>query len=116
VLKINNVTKLLAPTKFFVRLRSQGKTLQAKHSLKNSQQSNGNILALYTDYEGDYMKPYSQVLGCEVSSLDKIPEGLVVKVIPEATYAFFTTQGEFPQGLISAWQAMEIRSSSVLYK
>src|SRR5579883_1895145 len=30
---------------------------------------NGNILALYTDYEGDYTKPYSWILGCEVSSL-----------------------------------------------
>jgi|HubBroStandDraft_4_1064222.scaffolds.fasta_scaffold350704_2 predicted transcriptional regulator YdeE len=67
---------------------------------------NGNILALYTDYEGDDTKPYSWVLGCEVSSLDNIPEGLVGQVIPEATYAVFTTQGEFPQGLISAWQAI----------
>src|SRR5579872_3169295 len=65
---------------------------------------NGNILALYTDYEGDYTKPYSWILGCEVSSLDKIPEGLIGKVIPAARYAVFTTQGEFPQGLIAAWQ------------
>lgn len=67
---------------------------------------NGNILALYTDYEGDYSKPYSWILGYEVSSLDDIPEGLVGKVIPASTYAVFTTQGEFPQGLIAAWQAI----------
>lgn len=67
---------------------------------------NGNILALYTDYEGDYTKPYSWILGCEVSSLDEIPEGLVGKVIPESKYAVFTTQGAFPQGLIAAWQAV----------
>lgn len=65
--------------------------------------SNGNILALYTDYEGDYTKPYSWILGCEVSSLDDIPEGLVGKVIPESKYAVYTTQGEFPQGLIAVW-------------
>ncbi|MBP9842272.1 MAG: effector binding domain-containing protein, partial [Simkaniaceae bacterium] len=65
-----------------------------------------NIFALYTDYEGDYTKPYSWILGCEVSSLDEIPVGLVGKVIPESEYAVFTTQGEFPQGLISAWQAV----------
>lgn len=63
-----------------------------------------NILALYTDYEGDYTKPYSWILGCEVSSLDKVPPGLVAKVIPKQKYAVFATQGEFPQGLISAWQ------------
>ncbi len=67
---------------------------------------NGNILALYTDYEGDYTKPYSWILGCEVSSLDEIPAGLVGKVIPESKYAVFITQGEFPQGLIAAWQAV----------
>jgi len=67
---------------------------------------NGNILALYTDYEGDYTKPYSWILGCEVSSLDNIPDGLVGKTIPESNYAVFTTQGEFPQGLIAAWQAI----------
>lgn len=66
----------------------------------------GNILALYTDYEGDYTKPYSWILGCEVSSLNEIPAGLVGKVIPESKYAIFTTQGEFPQGLNTAWQSV----------
>jgi predicted transcriptional regulator YdeE len=65
---------------------------------------NGNILALYTDYEGDYTKPYSWILGCEVSSLDQVPTGLVGKVIPASNYAVYTTQGEFPQGLIAVWQ------------
>lgn len=67
---------------------------------------NDNFVALYTDYEGDYTKPYSWILGCEVSSLDQIPPGLVGKVIPESKYAVFTTQGAFPQGLISAWQTI----------
>jgi predicted transcriptional regulator YdeE len=65
---------------------------------------NGNILALYTDYEGDYTMPYSWILGCEVANLDEVPEGLVGKVILESKYAVFTTQGEFPQGLIAVWQ------------
>jgi predicted transcriptional regulator YdeE len=65
---------------------------------------NGNILALYTDYEGDYTKPYSWILGCEVSSLDQVPEGLVGKIIPKSKYAVYTTQGGFPQGLIAVWQ------------
>jgi predicted transcriptional regulator YdeE len=38
---------------------------------------NGNILAVYTDYEGDYTRPYSWILGAEVSGLDEIPAGLV---------------------------------------
>ncbi len=67
---------------------------------------NGNILALYTDYEGDHTKPYSWILGFEVSSRDEVPVGLVGKVIPESKYAVFTTQGLFPEGLIGAWQAI----------
>lgn len=65
---------------------------------------NGHVLAVYTDYEGDYSKPYTWILGCEVSTLDKVPEGLVGKVISPSKYAVFTTQGMFPQGLIAAWQ------------
>jgi predicted transcriptional regulator YdeE len=67
---------------------------------------NGNVLALYTDYESDYSKPYSWILGCEVSSLENIPAGLVGKVIPASTYAVFTTQGTFPDGLIAVWQSI----------
>ncbi len=67
---------------------------------------NGNIFALYTDYEGDYTKPYSWILGCEVSSLDEVPVGLVAKVIPQGNYAVYTTEGKFPQGLIAAWQSI----------
>lgn len=66
----------------------------------------GSVLALYTDYAGDYTQDYSWILGCVVSSLDDVPEGLIGKVIPEANYAVFTTKGEFPQGLIAAWQAV----------
>lgn len=67
-------------------------------------QINGEILALYTDYEGDHTMPYSWILGCEVAHLDEVPQGLVGKVIPESKYAVFTTQGKFPEGLITAWQ------------
>ena len=65
---------------------------------------NGDILAVYTDYEGDHTKPYSWILGCEVSSLNDVPEGLVGKVIAPSQYAVFTTQGAFPHGLIAVWQ------------
>ena len=73
---------------------------------KISNKNSGDILALYTDYEGDYTLPYSWILGCEVSSLDEIPEGLVGRVIPASKYALFTTKGNFPDGLIEAWKAV----------
>lgn len=61
------------------------------------------IYVLYTEYESDYTKPYTYVLGCEVSSLDEIPEGMVGQVIPASTYAAFNIQGEFPQALGQTW-------------
>ena len=37
---------------------------------------NQNLLAVYTDYEGDYTKPFTYMIGCEVSNLSTIPEGM----------------------------------------
>lgn len=74
-----------------------------------------NVLAVYTDYEGDYTKPYTWILGCEVSSLDEIPKGLVGITIPDTTYAVFTTQGAFPQGLIATWQEIWTANLPRLY-
>lgn len=67
---------------------------------------NGNVYALYTDYEGDFTKPYSCILGCEVTSLAVVPDGFVGKAVPESRYAVYTTRGGFPKGLIEAWQAI----------
>ncbi|MBS0636305.1 MAG: effector binding domain-containing protein [Verrucomicrobia bacterium] len=61
------------------------------------------VLALYCDYEGDWTKPYSVVIGCKVSSLDAIPDGMVAKTIPEGSYAVFHAVGEHPAALIQTW-------------
>jgi predicted transcriptional regulator YdeE len=61
------------------------------------------VIALYCDYEGDYTQPYSCVIGCAVSSLDQIPEGMVSKVVPESTFALYRAAGDFPKSLIDTW-------------
>jgi len=65
--------------------------------------SSDEIIALYCDYEGDYTKPYTFVLGCPVSQVESIPQGMVVKTIPHASYSPFRAVGEFPQSLIETW-------------
>jgi len=65
--------------------------------------ASNEVIALYCDYEGDYTRPYSLVLGCSVTSLDSIPEGMVVKIIPAGSYAVFRATGEYPASLIEAW-------------
>jgi predicted transcriptional regulator YdeE len=37
---------------------------------------NDTVYSIYTEYEGDYTKPYTTILACEVSSLEEIPEGM----------------------------------------
>ncbi|MCH9630414.1 MAG: hypothetical protein S4CHLAM37_04130 [Chlamydiia bacterium] len=65
--------------------------------------SANEVVALYCDYEGDHTKPYSLVIGCPVSSIDHIPEGMVAKIIPETSYAVFDVSGEFPKSLVETW-------------
>lgn len=61
------------------------------------------VIALYCDYEGDYTQPYSVVIGCPVSSIETIPEGMVAKTIPASYYAVFRAIGEHPKALIETW-------------
>jgi predicted transcriptional regulator YdeE len=61
------------------------------------------VIALYCDYEGDFTQPYSCVIGCAVSSIDEIPEGMVAKTVPAATFASYRATGEFPKSLIDTW-------------
>lgn len=66
----------------------------------------GDILAVYTEYEKDQTKPYTMILGCEVASLDEVPEGLVGLEILASHYAVFTTNGPHPQGVVETWQTI----------
>ena len=61
------------------------------------------IIALYCDYEGDHTQPYSIVIGCPVSSVDVVPDGMVVKTTPGGEYAAFSAIGDFPNSLIETW-------------
>lgn len=65
--------------------------------------TSNEVMALYCNYEGDYTQPYSLIIGCPVSSIDTIPEGLVAKKLPETSYALIPAIGEHPKKLIEAW-------------
>ena len=45
-----------------------------------------SILSIYTNYEGDHTQPYDTILGCKVSSLQEIPEGMVGQSFNGGTY------------------------------
>jgi AraC family transcriptional regulator len=39
------------------------------------------------------------IIGTEVTSTENLPDGMVVKLIPSATYAVFTARGEIPSSI-----------------
>ena len=61
---------------------------------------NGTIYSIYTDYESDHTKPYTTILGCEVSSLDTISEGMVSTTIEGGNYAISTAKGNLEHGVV----------------
>ncbi len=77
------------------------------------------ILGLYTEYEGDHTsqepglmtKPYTLIIGCRVSSIANLPDGLVFKTVPASKYTVFTAKGKFPECLMHTWQ--EIWNSNI---
>lgn len=63
-----------------------------------------SILSLYTNYEGDHTKPYDTILGCRVTTLNPIPEGMIGQTFETQNYAKFNAKGNLMQGVVyDAW-------------
>lgn len=69
-------------------------------SARIGSKSSEDLYCVYTDYEKDYTKPYTTILGYRVESLDSIPEGLTGKAIPAGDYQLFTAQGKMADGIV----------------
>lgn len=65
---------------------------------------NNKTIGLYTEYEGDYTKPYIFIAGAEVSKEEKDNEELANKVIPKGKYAKFVIIGNVKNSVGQAWQ------------
>ena len=67
--------------------------------------TSSEILSLYTNYEGDHTKPYDTIIGCKVSSLENIPEGMAGAEFDGGNYKEFTVKGNLNDGIIyEKWQ------------
>jgi predicted transcriptional regulator YdeE len=80
------------------------RTEQLKEKIPNK--INDDMLAVYSEYEGDYTKPFTYSICCEVASLENVPEGMQGFEIPASSYAVFTAKGPFPQSMMQTWQAI----------
>lgn len=63
------------------------------------------IYCMYTDYEGDYIKPYTTIIGCRVTSLEDVPEGMIGKTVETGQYVKYVAKGNIMQGAVQeVWQ------------
>ena len=65
---------------------------------------NNKTIGLYTEYEGDYTKPYTFVAGVEVSEELENNKEIVTKIIPKGKYARFIITGDVQNSVGQAWQ------------
>ena len=65
---------------------------------------NGKFVGLYTDYEGDFTKPYSYIAGSETDG--SAPPAFTVKKICAGKYAKFVAKGNLEEGVGEIWNAV----------
>jgi predicted transcriptional regulator YdeE len=58
------------------------------------------IYCVYTDYDKDHTGAYTVIIGCKVSSLDDIPEGMSGKTIEAGNYIKYVAKGNMMQGIV----------------
>lgn len=59
-----------------------------------------NIYCVYTDYEKDYTKPYTTLLGYRVENLGSIPVGLTGKSFSGGDYKIYKVKGKLADGIV----------------
>ena len=75
-----------------------------------------SFLSVYTNYEKDYTKPYDMILGCKVSSLDDIPEGMVGQEFKQEKYLKFIAKGDLEQNVIyNTWTKIWVKDIDRTY-
>lgn len=62
-----------------------------------------DLYCLYTDYESDHLGAYTTIIGCRVSSLPTIPDGLVGKSISKSNYQVYKSVGKLPDCVGQTW-------------
>jgi predicted transcriptional regulator YdeE len=66
--------------------------------------TSNDIYCVYTEYEKDYTRPYTVVLGCRVEREAPVPEGFQKIAILAGNYTVFTAKGKLDEGIVfRAW-------------
>ena len=62
------------------------------------------VYMVYTDYEKDFTGKYRAILGCRVTDLDAVPEGMVGRKIEAPKLKKYVAKGEVPGSVAELWQ------------
>ena len=74
------------------------------------------VYSAYTEYDGDYTRPYTVLLGCMVESRAAVTDGMVkVDVLP-GSFAVFEAVGELPMSVFNAWSEVWTTSLNRKYR
>ncbi|MEO6314926.1 MAG: GyrI-like domain-containing protein [Chitinophagaceae bacterium] len=66
-----------------------------------------DIYCVYTEYEKDFTKPYTTLLGCRVEDTAPGQDGFKSILIPAGNYALFTAKGNLNEGIVfNEWTAI----------
>jgi predicted transcriptional regulator YdeE len=74
--------------------------ISEKIAEKIPNKANNNVFSIYTNYQGDHTQAYDTILGCEVSSLEKVPEGMVGQSFAGGVYRKFISKGDLTKGVV----------------
>ncbi len=61
-----------------------------------------DLYNVYTNYQSDHLDWYDCILGCRVSTLDEIPDGMV-GIMADGQFEIFTSRGELPKSVLDTW-------------
>ena len=60
-----------------------------------------NTYCIYTEYESDHTKPYTTILGCQVSEDAEVPEGMTECILEAGPYQKFICKGNLLEGAVA---------------
>jgi predicted transcriptional regulator YdeE len=96
--------------KMWQRFRSENLAARIPH------RADSNLVAVYSEYEGDENGEYTFTLGAKVSGISEVPQGLSVRQVPTARYAVFTTErGPVNKVVADTWKRIWAERRSGAY-
>ena len=74
------------------------------------------IYAVYFDYEGDFTKPFSYLIGCKVKIDTDAPQGMDNLIIPAGSFTKVIAKGKMPDCVANSWKDIWSSKTDRAYK